>query len=82
MAQPLVSRVANEWITFREIAEVIGRPLNVPVAAKSPDEATDHFGWLCFVVAADNPTSKTLTQQRLDWHPAQPGLIADLEEPY
>ncbi len=74
--------VGDEGVPFREIAEVIGRRLNVPVVAKSPDEASDHFGWLTFVVVADNPASNARTQQRLDWHPVQPGLIADLEEPH
>ena len=72
--------VGDEGVPFREIAEVIGRRLDVPVVAKSPDAAADHFGWLTFAVAADNPASNTRTQQRLDWHPAQPGLIADLGE--
>jgi len=71
--------VADEGVPFREIAEVIGQQLNVPVIAKSPEEATDHFGWLSFVVATDNPTSNKLTQERLGWHPSQLGLIADLE---
>jgi nucleoside-diphosphate-sugar epimerase len=37
---------ADEGIPLRDIAGVIGRHLNVPVIAKSPDEAKDHFGWL------------------------------------
>jgi len=30
--------VAEEGIAFRDIAEVIGRRLNIPVVAKSPEE--------------------------------------------
>ena len=36
--------VAEEGVPLREIAEVIGRGLKVPVIAKSPEEAAEHFG--------------------------------------
>jgi nucleoside-diphosphate-sugar epimerase len=75
--------VADEGVPTRDIADVIGRHLNVPVVSKSPEEAADHFGWLARFFALDNPASSTRTQQRLGWRPRQPGLISDLERgPY
>ena len=72
--------VAEEGVPLRDIAEAIGRGLNVPVVAKSPEEAAQHFGFLSFFVGADAPASSALTQERLRWHPTkQPGLIADLD---
>ena len=71
--------VADEGVPFRDIAGVIGRHLNVPVAGISPEEA-GHFGFLAAFAALDNPTSNSLTQKVLDWHPEHPGLIADLDE--
>ncbi len=71
--------VAEEGVPLRDIAEVIGRRLNVPVVAKSPEEAADHFGWLALFVSGDAPASSALTQERLGWRPVQPGLIPDLE---
>ena len=71
--------VAEEGVPLRDIAEAIGRRLNVPVVAKSPDEATSHFGFLGFFVSGDAPASSAQTQERLGWRPVQPGLIADLD---
>jgi hypothetical protein len=65
---------------MRDIAEVIGRGLKVPVASISGEEAASHFGWLAAFVGRDVPASSAQTQQRLGWHPTGPGLIADLEE--
>ncbi|HTA22724.1 MAG TPA: SDR family oxidoreductase [Terriglobales bacterium] len=70
--------VADEGVPTREIAEVIGRHLNVPVVSKSREEATDHFGWMALFFGMDGLASSALTQGRLGWRPVQPGLIADL----
>jgi len=72
--------VADEGVPFREIAEVIGRRLNVPVVSKSLEEAANHFGWLAHFVGIDCPASSAQTQQQLGWAPKQPGLIADLDQ--
>jgi nucleoside-diphosphate-sugar epimerase len=72
--------VAEEGVSFREVAEAIGRGLNVPVVSKSPEEAAAHFGWLARFTSLDLTASSALTQQRLQWHPTGPGLIADLEQ--
>lgn len=71
--------VAEEGVPMREIAEVIGRHLNLPVVSKSSEEAMAHFGWMAFFAGMDAPASSALTQERLGWHPTQVGLIADLD---
>jgi hypothetical protein len=38
--------VAEEGVPLRDIAEVIGRGLRIPVISVSPEKADDHFGWL------------------------------------
>ena len=73
--------IAEEGIPFREIAGVIGRRLNVPVVARSPREAANLYSWLALFLSVDNPTSSKLTQERLGWHPEQPDLISDLDQP-
>jgi nucleoside-diphosphate-sugar epimerase len=72
--------VAEEGVAIREIAEVLGRGLKVPVVAMSLEQAAAHFGWLAPFAGMDIPTSSAQTQARLGWHPTGPGLIADLEQ--
>jgi nucleoside-diphosphate-sugar epimerase len=71
--------VAEEGVPLREIAEAIGRGLKVPVVAKSPEGAGEHFGWLAAFVGFDIPASSALTQKRLGWRPTGPGLMSDLD---
>jgi nucleoside-diphosphate-sugar epimerase len=73
--------VAEEGVPFREIAEVIGRRLNVPVVSKLTEEATRHFDWFAHFATLDNPTSSQRTREVLRWQPKQPGLISDIDRP-
>jgi len=72
--------IAEEGIPGRKLAEVIGRGLNVPPVSKSSQEATKLFTWLAPFIAADNPVSSKLTQERMGWRPTQPSLMSDLEK--
>jgi len=72
--------VGEEGVPVRDIAEVIGRHLELPVTAIPPEEAYDHFGFLGPIFSLDCPASSTLTQKQLDWQPAQPALLPDLDE--
>jgi nucleoside-diphosphate-sugar epimerase len=71
--------VAEEGIPLRKIAQAIGRSLEVPAVSKSSKDAAKLFSWLTPFIEADNPVSSQLTQERLRWRPAQPGIISDLE---
>ena len=71
--------VADEGVPFRDIASVIGRRLNVPVVAKAPEEAADHFGWFAHFTAIDCPASSLQTRELLGWQPKQPRLIPDVD---
>jgi nucleoside-diphosphate-sugar epimerase len=73
--------VAEEGMAYREIAEVIGRRLNVPVVSKTPEEAAAHFTWFAHFAALNVVASSEQTQAKLGWRPNQPGLITDLDRP-
>jgi nucleoside-diphosphate-sugar epimerase len=67
--------VADEGVPTREIAELIGRHLDLPVESVP----ADHFGWLGAFFSLDVPASSALTQEQLGWTPVHPGLVEDLE---
>jgi nucleoside-diphosphate-sugar epimerase len=71
--------VDEEGVSMKAIAEALGRGLKVPVVSIKPEEAEAHFGWLARFAGHDMPASSALTQQRLNWKPTGPGLIADLD---
>jgi nucleoside-diphosphate-sugar epimerase len=72
--------VADEGVPIRDIAEVIGRHLNLPVVSIAPEDAAGHFAWLAGFVAIDSPASSALTRDLLGWQPTHPGLIEDLDK--
>jgi len=82
-AAPAGSRlhaVGDQGVAFAQIAEVIGRHLNLPLVSIPPEEAGAHFGFLGPFVSLDNPTSSTQTRKLLGWDPTHPGLIDDLDQ--
>ncbi|NTX05162.1 SDR family oxidoreductase [Myxococcus sp. CA040A] len=72
--------VAEEGISFRDIAEAIGRGLGLPARSVSPEEASNYLGFLAAFAQLDNPTSSAHTRDLLGWQPTHPGLLADLAE--
>jgi hypothetical protein len=71
--------MAEEGIPLKDIADVIGRKLNLPVVSKSNKEAEKHFSFLAASFSADNLASSQWTQEQLGWKPTHPGLLEDLE---
>jgi nucleoside-diphosphate-sugar epimerase len=71
--------VAEQGVTAREIAEVIGRGLKVPVVSVTSEKAAEHFGWLAAFAGLDLQASSAQTRETLGWNPTGPSLISDLE---
>ncbi|MBM2614645.1 SDR family oxidoreductase [Actinoplanes sp. LDG1-06] len=67
--------VADEGDAVRDIAEVIGRRLGLPVESV-PEET---YGPLGPIFATDQPSTSTFTRRQLGWEPTHPSLLADLE---
>ena len=73
--------VGDEGIPLRVIAEAIGSHLDLPAVSIPLDELImpAHFGFIANIVNQNYPTTNLITRQTLGWEPAQPGLLADLD---
>ena len=72
--------VAEEGVPLRDIAEVIGAGLNLPVESIAPEAASGYFGVFANLAALDLAASSTLTRQELGWTPIGPNLLTDLRQ--
>ncbi|MBW0366746.1 SDR family oxidoreductase [Ensifer adhaerens] len=68
--------VADEKIPFRQIAEIIGRNLGLPVEARPPA----HFGWFAGMAGGNMAASSARTRALLGWKPVGPDLLTDLDQ--
>jgi nucleoside-diphosphate-sugar epimerase len=75
-AGAVLNAVGDEGVPVREIAETIGRHLNLP-ARSLPAE--DFGGMFAHILSTDMPASSTITQELLGWKATHAGLIEDIE---
>jgi nucleoside-diphosphate-sugar epimerase len=71
--------VAEEGISTREIAEAIGRALNLPVTSIAPDDVQGHFGFIGTFFNMDLAATSMATRELLGWSPTGPTLIEDID---
>jgi nucleoside-diphosphate-sugar epimerase len=76
-AGAVLNAVGDEGVPVREIAEAIGRHLNLPARSLAAEE---FGGMLVRILSTDMPASSTITQELLGWKPTHPGLIEDIEQ--
>ena len=79
-AGSVLHAVGDEGVPFHQIAEVMGRRLDVPSASVTPADSLEHFGHLGLLVALDSPATAAITRELLGWEPSGPSLIEDLEQ--
>jgi nucleoside-diphosphate-sugar epimerase len=70
--------VDEEGVPMRDIAEVIGAGLKLPVESITPQQAPLYFGGFANLAMLDLAASSALTRQQLNWNPAGPDLLTDL----
>jgi nucleoside-diphosphate-sugar epimerase len=78
-AGSVLHAVGDEGVPFREIAETMGRHLDLPTTSVTPEDAPEHFGFMAHFVGLDSPVSATITRELLGWEPTGPSLLDDLE---
>ena len=76
-AGAVLNAVGDEGLPVREIAEAIGRMLNLPARSVPAEEFA---GMLVPLLTRDMPASSAITQELLGWKPTHPGLIEDIEQ--
>jgi nucleoside-diphosphate-sugar epimerase len=76
-AGAVLNAVGDEGVPVREIAEAIGRNLNLPAKSLPAEE---YGGMLVHLLSTDMPASSTITRELLGWQPTHPGLIEDIEQ--
>jgi nucleoside-diphosphate-sugar epimerase len=72
--------VADEGVSFRAIAEAIGKGLGLPAKSVSAADATTYLGPLAHFAQINNPTSSARTRALLHWEPTHAGLLADIAD--
>ena len=72
--------VSEEGVPLREIAEVIGAGLKMPVVSLSDDAAKDYFGPLAGLAGLDMAATSALTRAELGWTPSGPDFLTDLRQ--
>lgn len=80
-ANGIYHAVAEEGVPLRQIAEVLGRALSLPVISIQKEEAAAYFGPFAMFAGVDMSASSEKTQAALGWKPTEIGLIADIGQP-
>jgi len=76
-----VHAVQDEGVPFKQIAEALGRGLNLPTRSIPADKAGELLGgFIGMIVQMDNPTSSARTRELLKWKPEHAGLLEDIAQ--
>ena len=74
--------VAEQGVPRKEMAELIGRQLQLPVKSQSLEEAASTLGFFARVLDMDNFVSSEKTRKELGWQPTHPGILSNMEANY
>ena len=79
-AGTVLHAVGDEGVPLRDVAETMGRHLDLPTASIAPADAAAHFAPLGHFIGLDSPASGAITQELLRWEPTGPTLLEDLDQ--
>ncbi len=74
--------IGDEGIPIKQLAELVGKHLGMPVKSITPEEATGYFTWMAYFIQFDNPATSFKTIEALNWKPAHIGLLEDMKQHY
>jgi nucleoside-diphosphate-sugar epimerase len=81
-AGTVLHAIGEEGVRMLDIAEAIGRQLDIPLQSIAAADAPEHFGWLGAFLAIDSTATSAITQQNFGWKPTHSTLLEDLEAGY
>jgi len=71
--------IAEEGVPIKDMAETLGKRLNLPVVSKTPEQAPAYFGTMAMFAGWDLAATSEITQKELNWHPKGADIITDLQ---
>jgi nucleoside-diphosphate-sugar epimerase len=74
--------VAEQGIPMRDIVNMIGKKLGLPVVAKTKEDAAGYFGWMVHFAGMNMPSTSQISRETLGWQPTGLGLLEDIEQNY
>ncbi len=78
----LYNAIGDNGIPVKNIAEIIGKKLKLPVVSVSDESIARHFEWMSRFIGIDSPATAFQTQRLLGWQPTEINLLQDIEENY
>lgn len=81
-AGTVLHALAEPRVRTRDIAEAIGRALDLPVVSIAHEDAMDHFGWVGAFWGTSVTGDSGPARELLGWEPTHPTLLQDLAESY
>ncbi|MBU3066898.1 SDR family oxidoreductase [Nocardia sp. NEAU-G5] len=81
-AGTVLHAMAESGVPTREIAEAIGKGLDLPVRSISREDALAHFGWVGTFFGMSVTGDSGSLRDQLGWQPTGPTLHEDLAAPY
>jgi Nucleoside-diphosphate-sugar epimerases len=78
----LYNAIGDKGIPVKNIAELIGKKLDLPVVSVSNENIAQHFEWMSGFIGFDSPATALQTQQQLGWQPTEIKLLQDIDENY